>query len=263
MPLKAPRWIVVAAALSATMTSAANAAEPPVRVAAAASVKPALSELVSVYAARVPDRQITLTFGASGQLATQIENGAPFDVFLSADEQQVTRLAKAGLTVDGGALYALGPLAIFAADNSTVQVDGELAGLKDAVASGRLNKLAIANPQSAPYGQAARATLERLGLWTAVEPKLVVGENIAQALVFATSGGADAALVSASLLVGSPDRLGGRYAILSATIAPPLRQRLAIMKSAAAGARAFVEFILSDDGQTILRKYGFSSPNRP
>lgn len=251
--------LMVVASLSPTTIAFADKT---ILIAAAASVRPPLTEIVAEYRA-ASGTETKLTFGASGQLATQIENGAPFDVFLSADEANATRLVEQKLTVDRGAIYALGPLAIFAPEQSTIEVDGELNGIQRALVSGDLKKLAIANPKTAPYGVAAKAALETAGVWSEVEPKLAIGENIAQTLVFATDGGADAALVALSLLVGPDTMVSGRHAVVSSRLAPPLRHRIVVMASASPQAAGFAAFILSAKAKAIFAKYGFSSPDGP
>ena len=165
------------------------AAEVPA-IAAAADLKFALAEVAARFSAET-GQKVRISFGSSGTFMTQIEQGAPFEIFLSADENFVFRLANRGLTEDRGRLYAVGQIVLFAPLGSSLAVDAELRGLKSALAAGSLRRFAIANPEHAPYGRAARAALQSAGLWAEVAPCLVFGENAAHAMQFAASGSAD------------------------------------------------------------------------
>jgi molybdate transport system substrate-binding protein len=238
-----------------------RAADAPA-IAAASDLKFALPVLAKAFEAE-SGQSIKLTFGSSGVLATQIANGAPFEVFLSADEALVEDLNGRGLLRDAGQIYALGTLAVFAPEGSSVTCDPELAGLKDTLASGKVAKISIANPEHAPYGRAAKAAMETAGLWVDVQSHLLLGESATQALQFATDGGAAAALVPAPL-VEAPEFPGkGCRARLSERLAKPLRQRLALVKTAGKTAVDFAAFITSEKGRSILAKYGFSFPSVP
>lgn len=231
-------------------------------VAAASDLKFALPVLAQAFEAETGAR-VKLTFGSSGVLATQIANGAPFEVFMSADEALVDELNGRGVLRDAGQIYGLGQLAIFAPVGSVVTCDADLTGLKAAMAASKAGKISIANPQHAPYGRAAKAALEVAGLWKEAQSQLVLGESATQALQFATEGGAIAALIPAPL-VEAPEFPGqGCHERVSERLAAPLRQRLAVMKSAGAVASAFAAFITTDKGRAILAKYGFSFPKPP
>lgn len=257
--MKIAMW-VIAGVLALPLTSLAAKAGEAVLVAAAADLKFALPAVATAFEAET-GKSVKLTFGSSGQFATQIENGAPFELFLSADEALVANLAAKGLTRDEGQLYALGRVSLYVPDGSPVTPDENLAGLKAALVSGTLGKFAIANPEHAPYGRAARAALQKAGLWDAIGPHLVLGENVSQALQFAETGGAGGALVSAPL-VEAPEFTGkGHHVRLAAALAAPLRQRLVVLKTARPDAAEFAAFITSDKGQAILAKYGFSAPD--
>lgn len=252
-------FLRVFAALCFLGSTLAFAADDVPVVAAASNLQFALPDVVKAYEAET-GQTVKLTFGSSGQFATQIANGAPFDVFLSADEAMVNGLVEKGLTVDGGRLYALGLLAFYVPPSSTIKVDADLAGLKDALSKGGINKFAIASPKHAPYGRAARDALQAIGVWAEIEPKLVIGENVSQALQFITEGGADAGLVPLSLLV-APSMAGkGQHVIVADTLVKPLPQRMVVLKRAGPTASAFASFITSQKGQAILAKFGFSSP---
>ena len=250
-------WVSLALTWSAALP--VTAAGVPL-VAAAADLKFALPDIAKAFEEET-GHAVKLTFGSSGQLAAQIANGAPFELFLSADETYVQSLAAKGVTRDGGALYGLGQLSLYVPENSEIQTDAELTGLKAALVAGAIGKFSIANPEHAPYGRAARDALTKAGLWTLIEPHLVLGESATQALQFVLQGGASAALVPAPL-VEAPQFTGkGRHVRLAPSLVQPLHQRLVLMKSAGAVAADFAAFITSPKGRAILAKYGFSSPD--
>jgi molybdate transport system substrate-binding protein len=201
-----------------------------------------------------------LSFGSSGNFARQILAGAPFELFLSADEQYVERLAKAGRTEDRGTLYAEGRLVLLVPPGAAVRVDAELHDLVAAVRDGRLKRLAIANPEHAPYGRRAQEVLTHLGLWPQVQRRLVLGENISQAAQFTLSGSVEAGLVALSL-VRSPALSGrGSYALIPAAWHSPLRQRMVLTKGAGETARRFCQYIMTSSARAILERYGFVLP---
>ena len=189
-------------------------------------------------------------FGSSGMLAQQIENGAPYDLFLSADEALVHGLAAHGRVQPASVTaYATGRLGLWSAEQRLKSVEE----LSDA----RFRIIAIANPRHAPYGAAAQALLTSLGLWTGLQPRLVLAENVRQAYEFAATGNADAALASWTLLHDKPGALQ-----LSASLHPPIRQSGAIVTSTAraAEARAFLAFLIAPSGQAILQAGGLYPP---
>jgi molybdate transport system substrate-binding protein len=230
-------------------------------VAAAASLRDALPELADAFDAK-NGTKTRLSFGSSGNLYRQIAQGAPFELFLSADEAMVLDLAREGRTLDDGAIYAHGGLAIMVPKNSTLKPDGSLRDLKEAIDDGRLHRFAIANPEHAPYGRAARESLAESGLWASIEDRLVIGENVSQAAQFVATGGADAGLVAYSLAL-SP-RLGHccRHAPLSIGLYPAIRQRGVLLKGAGAAAKRLFTFILGPHGREILGHHGFRVPPR-
>jgi molybdate transport system substrate-binding protein len=178
----------------------------------------------------------------------------------SADEQYVQKLAALGLTVDEGTLYAVGRIGIFAPAGSSLSVDGELAGLKAALADGRIKKFAIANPEHAPYGRAAQAALEHAGLWQQIQNLLVLGENVSQATQFASSGAAQGGIIPLSLAHPPAVAALGSFALLPETWHPPLRQRMVLLTRANDTARAFYGFMQQPPARAILKRYGFVLP---
>ena len=236
-------------------------AEEPPAIAAAADLKFALSEIAERFAADT-GKQVKLSFGSSGNFARQIEQGAPFQLFLSADESYVVRLADQGLTLDEGTLYAIGRIVIFAPTGSPVQADAELKDLRAGLADGRLKRLAIANPDHAPYGRAAREALEQAGLWQQAVPLLVLGENASQAAQFATSGSAQAGIIPYSLALAPAVATRGSYALLPEDWHRPLRQRMVLLQGAGDTAQRFREFLQQPEARKILARYGFMLPAR-
>jgi molybdate transport system substrate-binding protein len=234
--------------------------EPPsasatVRVAAASDLKFALADLARQYEAQAPHR-IQLSLGSSGQFAQQIRQGLPVDLYMSADEAFVFQLADAGLTRDRGTLYALGRIAAMVAIASPLSLDPALRGLQ--AAADAIRHFAIANPEHAPYGRAAREALQRLGLWHWAQPKLVLGENIAQATQFVTSGAAQAGITALSLALAPEVARLARHVVLPDSLYAPLRQRMVLLKPAGPAALDFYEFLRSPPARAVLRRYGFS-----
>jgi len=229
-----------------------------VRVAAAADLKFALDELGAQYE-KYSGKRIAATYGSSGNFFAQIQNGAPFDLFLSADIEYPRKLEAAGFT-EAGTLYeyAVGRIVIWMP--SEARADVAKLGWK-ALLEPSVERIAIANPEHAPYGRAAVAALRKAGVYEQVRTRLVYGENIAQAAQFVTSGSAQAGIIALSLAVSPPMRDGKRWEI-PAEMYPPIEQGAVILKSAKDkdGARALLAFLKSDTGRKILKTYGFTQP---
>ena len=230
-----------------------------VKVAAASDLKFAMEELAAQYEKNT-GQKITLVFGSSGQFATQLMQGLPMDVFLSADESLVFKLADAGKTRDKGKVYALGRIGLFVPHTSKLKADGSLKDLGAAIQDGRLQKLAIANPDHAPYGERAKQALQHAGLWNAVQSKLVLGENISQAAQFALSGSAQAGIIAQSLALAPAIADKGRFELIDSQAHQPLVQRMVMLKSASTAAQLFYDYLASPQAQTVLMRYGFVIP---
>jgi molybdate transport system substrate-binding protein len=237
---------------------AARAAEPPT-VAAAADLSAALPAVVEAFH-KATGQTVKLTFGSSGNFTQQIQNGAPFEVFLSADESYVRTLQAAGRTEGEGQLYAVGRIGLFVPKGAKLKLDPSLKDLGAAARDGRLQKFAIANPEHAPYGRAAREALQSAGVWDAVQPKLVRGENIAQATQFATSGSTQGGLVPLSLALTPQVKQAGAFVLIPESRHQPLRQRMVLIKGASATARSFYGFLQGKSAHAILASYGFTLP---
>lgn len=229
------------------------------RIAAAADLRQALGLIAAAFTRDTGER-VELTFGASGALSRQLQQGAPFTLFLSADEDYALRLADAGLTVDRGQLYAIGRLALVTRKGSGIPVDPQLRSLRVALPAGRIRHLAIANPAFAPYGQRAEQVLTGAGLLPTFRDRLVRGENVAQALQFVLSGAAEAGLVSDALVHDPAVAAQLDIARLPATLHAPLRQRLVLMTGAGPVARSFAAYVTGKPGRTILAAHGFDLP---
>ncbi|MBI4740416.1 MAG: molybdate ABC transporter substrate-binding protein [Betaproteobacteria bacterium] len=230
-------------------------------VAAAADLKFALPEIARRFE-QDTGRTIKLSFGSSGNFTQQIEQGAPFQMFLCADENFIFRLADKGLATDRGALYAIGRVALFAPHGSLLKVDAALKDVRAALADGRIKRFAVANPEHAPYGRAARAALQHAGLWEAVRPKLVLGENAAQAMQFAASGSSQGGIVPLSLSKAPEIAALGHFALIPAAwhADEPLRQRMALLKSAGETARLFYDYVQKPAAREVFVRYGFVLP---
>lgn len=230
------------------------------RVAAAADLNVALGDLIARFSGS-HEVNVSVSYGSSGNFYAQLLNGAPFDLFLSADVSYPRQLAAHGLIVDGSEfVYGVGRLVLWAPAASAIDLSRGL----EALAAPAVAHVAIANPDHAPYGRAAIAALQSAGIYDRVRPKLVFGENVAQALQFVQTGAADAGIVALSL-AASPALAGkGRVAELPPDSYPRIEQGGGILKSAADldAARAFRAYLLGSEGRAILRQYGFSLPER-
>ena len=201
------------------------------------------------------------SFGASGTLARQITHGAPFDVFLSADESYVRGLVDSGFGVDRGAVYALGRLVLIAPQTGTVSIEAGLPGLAAAIETKAIDRIAIANPNHAPYGVAAKQALAAVGLWDATRNIRVIGENVAQATQFALSGPKHVGLVAASMIETPALKGMIRFQSIAADLHDPIRHRMLLLDSNASVAVAFYDFMSSNEAAQILKAYGFSAPS--
>jgi molybdate transport system substrate-binding protein len=245
--------VLLLAAMAVPTVSAAE-----LRVAAAADLAFVLPEIVAGFE-KQNGTIVKLSFGSSGNFAAQIQNDAPFDVFMAADVGYPRKLIEAGLA-DPGSLYVygVGRIVIWVPDNT---VDVERLQMR-ALLEPRVRRIAIANPQHAPYGRAAEAALTHYGLYEQLKPKLVVGENISQAAQFVQSGNAEAGIIALSLVFAPAMRNKGKYWVVPNDSYPPLEQAAVILKSArdAKSARALIDYLRSPAAAELFRRYGFESP---
>jgi molybdate transport system substrate-binding protein len=228
-------------------------------IAAAADLRFALDEVAASFT-RATGKPLRIVYGSSGNFRRQIAEGAPFELFLSADESYVLALHRDGHLVDQGVLYAIGRLALVLPAGSPLQLDPTLGDLAQAAADGRLKRFAIANPEHAPYGRAAQEALTAAGAWPAIRGRLVFGENVAQAAQFAVSGSTQGGLVALSLAL-APGALGGAaYVEVPASLHGPLRQRMALTRRAGETARAFHGWLRGTAARAVFARYGFTLP---
>ncbi len=223
-------------------------------VSAAADLNYAFNEIGMVFGERTGTR-VTFNFGSTGQLAQQIERGAPVDVFAAANVSFVEELERQGLIAPGTkSPYARGFLVIWTRKDSALRFD-KVEDLLNA----QIRRIAIANPDHAPYGMAAREALQSAGIWELVQPKLVLGENVRQTLQYAETGNVDVAIVALSLALSVE---GGLYTPVPQDMHKPLVQALAVIKGTKheAEARAFAAFVKGAEGRGIMRRYGFVLP---
>jgi molybdate transport system substrate-binding protein len=227
-----------------------------IRVAAAADLKFAMSELAAGFEKQT-GISVRVTYGSSGNFFSQIQNGAPFDLLFSADIEYPKKLEAAGFAEPGTLFeYATGRLVIWAPFDSNLDVakSGWQILLEPSV-----QKIAIANPEHAPYGRAAVAALQRAGVYESVKTKLVYGENISQAAQFVQSGNAQVGIIALALAISAPMKGGKRWEV-PADMHPPIEQAAIVLKNAKNkdSAQVFLEFVKSAPGRAILSKYGFA-----
>lgn len=255
-----PRRPVIALTLVLTLSLLAVAAQPaPLTVAAAADLSPALRELAADFEKRTGTK-VALVFGSSGNLATQIEHGAPYDMFFSADTDYPHQLEAKDLIAPGSLhRYAIGKLVLFASKDSPLDLKG--LGMR-ALIDPSVHKIAIANPQHAPYGRAAMAAMKRAGLYPRIAQKLVLGENVSQAAQFVLSGNAQIGIVPLSLALAPGMAGASKYWELPDGSYPPIEQAVVILKGVKErpAAEKFLDFVKSPDAAAILRGYGFQLP---
>ncbi len=238
------------------------AAPREVRIAAAADLRFALDEIVADFQNRRPELKVSVTYGSSGNFFAQLQNEAPFDLFLSADVEYPHRLVESGPAErDSEFIYAVGHLVVWAPRSSPLDV--EKLGSK-VLLDASVKKIAIANPKHAPYGWAAEAALKHLDMHEKVSQKLVYGDNVAQTAQFVQSGSADVGIIALSLALSPTLREQGKYAEVPGDAYPRMDQGGVILVKAKdrEATAAFRDFLLSADGQVVLKRYGFGLPEK-
>ena len=249
------RTLVVAASLSAI---AAMSAAQNLTIAAASDLQAVLPQVVSQFEKQT-GRTVRVTFGSSGNFFTQIQNGAPFDLFFSADIDYPKKLEAASLAEPGTLYeYATGKIVLWAATGGKIDLQLGLQALLDPI----VRHIAIANPEHAPYGRAAVAALRSAGLYDRVQAKLVLGENISQAAQFVQSGNAEAGILALSLALSPTMTRAGTYVAIPATSYPPIQQAAVVIKASANkdAARDFLRFLKQPDTVAVMRRFGFEVP---
>lgn len=233
--------------------AAAPALADEVTVAVAANFTEPAKEIAAVYQRHTGDK-VTLSFGSSGQFYTQITQGAPFQILLSADADRPIKAEQAGLAVPGTRFtYAVGTLVLWSATPGLVDPKGAV------LSGGRFAKIAIADPASAPYGAAAIQTMKRMGVYDALAPKLVQGTSIAQAFQFAQTGNAELGFVALSQVI---NQAGGSRWLVPEALHDPIVQQAVLLQVGAnsKAARNFLAFLRSGEARAIIRRYGYTTP---
>lgn len=241
----ATRWLIAVAALLSAPLPAAET-----QVAVAANFTEAARAIAAAFE-KATGHKATLAFGASGAFYAQISHGAPFEIFLSADSERPARLEKDGLAVPGTRFtYAMGRLVLYSATPGFIDARGAVLG------SGGFDKIAIADPATAPYGLAAVETMRALGVQDSLKPKVVTGSSIAQTYQFVSTGAAQLGFVALSQLIAVP---GGSRWIVPEKLHTPIDQQAVLLKTGAANpaARAFLAFLKGRTALAIIRRYGY------
>lgn len=252
------RRLVFAVLVVSGLSSNASAQNVPV-VAAASDLQFALAEIAERFQ-RETGSAVRISFGSSGNFRRQIAQGGPFELYLSADEEYVLALHQAGFTEDEGVLYAIGRVVLMVPHGSNLSADGQLGTLAKALERGEIRRFAIANPEHAPYGVAAKESLLHAGLWESLQPYLIYGENVSQAAQFALSGNAEGGIIAYSLALAPNIAARGSFEPIPESWHNPLRQRMVLVKGAGETARRFYDYVQSPPARDILTRYGFVLP---
>ena len=230
-----------------------------ITIAAASDLNFAFREIATEYE-KASGNQVRLTLGSSGNFYAQIQNGAPFDLYFSADIAYPRKLEEAGLTVPGSLYqYAVGRIVLWAGHESRIDVTKGFEVLREST----VKKIAIANPKHAPYGRAAVAAMEYFKVYDQIKDKLILGENISQAAQFIESGACDIGIIALSLAIAPAMKSKGTYWEVPAEAHPSLDQGAVILKQSKnqEAARQFLEFIKGPHGQEVMKRYGFTLPS--
>lgn len=249
------RRLTAILACCTAMTAGARAEM--ITVAAAADLKFALEEVTAAFRAAHPDDKIEVIYGSSGKFHTQIRNGAPFDLFFSADIAYPRELQQKGLAAGDPTRYAIGRIVLWSRDARLAKLP-----LKALATEPAIRKFAIANPQHAPYGRRAMEALRHQDVWQAIEPRLVFGENIAHTAQFVDTGAAEAGIVALSLALSPTMAERGTWTLIPAEWHEPLEQAFIITRHGAGKplAKALATYVASPPARAILRRYGFILP---
>ncbi len=258
--MRVRRVLLLVAAL-AVPGIASPAAQRSIAVAVAANMRPAFEEIALRFQAKNPGIEVKATFGASGNFFAQITNGAPFDLFLSADADFPAKVVEKGLADGKAFTYAYGKLAVWVPKGSKLDLDGK--GLA-ALADPSVQKIAIASPEVAPYGRAAKAALEKAGLYEQLQGRIVMGQSVSQTAQFVQSGNAQAGFLPLSLAKTPPLSGEGRSWPVPPSSYQRIEQAGVVVKGAkqAALARELAAFITGDGAKDVLERYGYDLPAR-
>lgn len=247
--------------LMTALGSAAAPADDRVRVAAASSLQYAMKDLVATFE-RGNDAEVSASFGSSGELARQIRRGAPYTLFLAADERSIERLAEQEVVDGEGDLYAAGGLSLFVRQGAPLRAENGLDGLAAALDGKRLGRVALADPRAAPYGRAARDVLREVDLWSGMQEHVAVAESAARAARMASNGPAQVGLIPTALAEARALQERGKAEPIPADLHDPINHRMVLLDDEGDDnpAEAFYEFMLSDEARAILQDHGFEPP---
>lgn len=226
-------------------------------IAVSANMKDAFAEIASVFKS-TGKPEVRVVYGSSGNFAAQIMNGAPFNLFIAADEYFPLELYKNGKTVDEGAVYAIGKLAIITKVSSGIQLSDSKAELAKAIT--KANKISIAKPELAPYGRAAVEFLKAEGLWDLARDKIVYADNIGVATAYVLSGAADLGFTALSLAKSSEVAKTSTFLLVNPKLYEPIRQRMVLTKNPSKEAVDLYRFMLEPQARAVLQKYGYTTP---
>ncbi|MFN3938367.1 MAG: molybdate ABC transporter substrate-binding protein [Gemmobacter sp.] len=256
----ARRSVLAAVAAAVLATGPTFAQDDAPVVAAASDLQFAVEEIAAAFEAETGMR-VRLSMGSTGNFARQIREGAPFQIFMAADEQFIFDLHRDGFAPNEGDLYAIGRIVVKVPPGSSLTADGSLESLRAALAEGRITRFAIANPDHAPYGKRAREALQHAGLWEDIQPFLVLGENVSQAAQFALSGNAEGGIIALSLALAPQLRDLGTADLIPEDFHEPLRQRMVLLNDAGEVAQAFYAYMNAPAAREIMERYGFLLPD--
>ena len=220
-------------------------------------MKDAFSEINTAFKA-TGNSNIRIVYGSSGNFTAQIMNGAPFNLFISADERFPIELYKQGKASDEGVVYAMGKLALISKHSAAMSLANDKTELMRAI--GKANKIAIAKPELAPYGKAAVEYLKAEGLWDTAKDKLIYGDNIGIATMYVVTGAADLGFTALSLAKSADVAKETNFILVNSKLYEPIKQRMVLIKGAPPEAAALYQFMQSPQAKLILQKYGYSTP---
>lgn len=254
-PMTTPRFWPFLVAVSALLLALSAHAEK-ATIAAAADLKFAMDDIVAAFKTFSPGDEIDVIYGSSGKFHTQIRQGAPYDLYFSADIAFVRELVGSGFAASAVKPYAVGRIVLWSTSQDATKMT------LDSLGDPRITRIAIANPKHAPYGKRAEEALRTSGLWERLEPKLVFGENIAHTAQFVQSGNAQAGIIALALAMSPELASKGGYSLIPDTLHTPLEQGFIITKRAAGNtaARRFADFMGGNAARAVMGRYGFALP---
>lgn len=230
-----------------------------VSITAASDLQYAMKDIISAYVRKNPDDRVSAVYGSSGKAFSQIENGAPFDMFFSADISYPEKLKASGSAISNPKPYAIGRMTVWVTKSGRLNAGKGIRLLTDP----KVKKIAMANPEHAPYGRIAKEVMEHYKVYNKVKHKLVLGENIQQTAQFVKTGAADVGMIAYSLALAPVIAQEGNYALVPAGTHKPIVQGYVLLKPASGNQTAgkFERFMGSREARTIFKRYGFTLPN--